>query len=33
MSDDLMRISVAMYTTRDDVDRLLDALQRVTSGM
>ena len=29
--DDLLRISAAMYTTRDDVDRLLDALPRVLS--
>jgi isopenicillin-N epimerase len=29
MSDDLMRISVAMYTEREDVDRLLDALAHV----
>ena len=28
-SDDLLRISAAMYTTREDVDRLLDALPRV----
>ena len=29
--DDLLRISVAMYTTREDVERLLDALPRVLS--
>jgi isopenicillin-N epimerase len=29
MRDELMRISVAMYTTREDVERLLDALARV----
>jgi isopenicillin-N epimerase len=29
MSDDLMRLSVAMYTEREDVERLLDALARV----
>jgi len=29
MTDDLMRISVAMYTEREDVERLLDALARV----
>jgi isopenicillin-N epimerase len=29
MSDDLMRVSVAMYTEREDVERLLDALARV----
>jgi len=28
MRDDLMRISVAMYTEREDVERLLDALAR-----
>ena len=27
--DDLMRISVAMYTEREDVERLLDALANV----
>ena len=26
---DLLRISIAAYTTRDDVERLLDALPRV----
>jgi selenocysteine lyase/cysteine desulfurase len=26
MRDDLMRISVAMYTEEEDVERLLDAL-------
>ena len=29
MRDDLMRVSVAMYTEREDVERLLDALARV----
>ncbi len=29
--DDLLRISAAMYTTREDVERLLDALPRVLS--
>jgi isopenicillin-N epimerase len=29
--DDLLRISIAMYTTRDDVDRLLEALPRALS--
>jgi isopenicillin-N epimerase len=31
MRDDLMRISVAMYTEREDVERLLDALAEVLS--
>ena len=29
---DLLRISVAAYTTRDDVERLLDVLPRALSG-
>jgi selenocysteine lyase/cysteine desulfurase len=28
MRNDMMRISVAMYTEREDVERLLDALAR-----
>ena len=31
MRDDLLRLSVAMYTTREDVERLLDALPAVLS--
>jgi selenocysteine lyase/cysteine desulfurase len=27
--DDLLRVSVAMYTSEEDVERLLDALPRV----
>jgi isopenicillin-N epimerase len=29
--NDLLRLSVAPYTTRDDVDRLLDALERTVT--
>jgi len=32
MRDDLMRISVAMYTEREDVERLLDALARLLTA-
>jgi selenocysteine lyase/cysteine desulfurase len=31
MRDDLMRISVAMYTEQEDVERLLDALPAAVS--
>lgn len=32
MRDDLLRLSVAMYTTREDVERLLDVLPSVVSS-
>jgi selenocysteine lyase/cysteine desulfurase len=31
MRDDLLRLSVAMYTTREDVERLLAAIPRAAA--